>query len=81
MKQKTSEIENLNNLESEEILFGGIDLSEIEEINKNSTQKILKKCAYSTIHSHLTKARTVSLSERYDLKSEILFCYFKIYVY
>lgn len=43
MKHKTSEIENLNNLESEEILFGGIDLSEIEEINKNSTQKILKK--------------------------------------
>ena len=43
MKHKTSEIENLNNLESEEILFGGIDLSEIEEINKNSTHKILKK--------------------------------------
>ena len=38
MKHKTSEIENLNNLESEEILFGGIDLSDIEEINKNSTQ-------------------------------------------
>ncbi len=43
MKHRTTEIENLNNLESEEILFGGIDISEIEEINKNSTQKILKK--------------------------------------
>ena len=43
MKRKTSHSETMQNSEIEEILFGGIDLSRIEEIHKNSTQKRLKK--------------------------------------
>ncbi|MDE0771911.1 MAG: Crp/Fnr family transcriptional regulator [Salibacteraceae bacterium] len=43
MKRKTSHSETMQNSEIEEILFGGIDLSRIEEIHKNSTQKKLKK--------------------------------------
>ena len=43
MKRKNSQLETKQNSEIEEILFGGIDLSRIEEIHKNSTQKRLKK--------------------------------------
>ena len=43
MKRKNSQLETIQNSEIEEILFGGIDLSRIEEIHKNSTQKRLKK--------------------------------------
>jgi len=43
MKRKISHLETMQNSEIEEIIFGGIDLSKIEEIHKNSTQKRLKK--------------------------------------